>query len=54
MSVGHVLAYFVKLNKEAVVIGLIVESVLCLAGHLSVGAELFVGAADFLAKDFEE
>ena len=53
MSVGHVLAYFVKLNKEAVVIGLIVVSVLCLAGHLSVGAELFVAVADCLAGDFE-
>ena len=51
---GHGLAYFVKLNREAVVIGTTDEFVLSVEGHLFVGAELFVVAADFLAKGSEE
>ena len=39
---------------EAVVIVITDESVLCLVGHLFVGAELFVVAVDFLVEDFEE
>ncbi len=39
---------------EAVVIVIIDEFVLCVVGHLFVGAELFVVVVDFLAEDFEE
>ena len=51
---GHGLAYFVKLNREAVVIGTNDEFVLSVEAVLFVGAELFVVVVDFLAEDSEE